>query len=450
MDSTLKPALRRLPTLLVGRSVPGRLPQRVATALHAQEQESEILVCLAQLGAIVFFGAFYAISPKAFPPDAPFEPVPVTLAAYAVFTGIRLVLALRRALSDWFLAISVVMDIAVLMLTIWSFHLQYAQPPGLYLKAPTLLYVFIIIALRALRFDARWLVLAGAAAVVGWGVLVLYALGASTVTRSYVDYMTSFDVLIGAEVDKLVSLTAVTVILTLAIVRARRLLLVAATEESAAAELSRFFARDVAETIRGSDGRISPGEGMLREAAAMFVDLRGFTRLAARLSPAELVALLGEYQRCVAEVVHAHDGSITTYLGDGVMVTFGATRESVRWAADALAAASALLQKLGDWQAARAALGLPAPGFGIGICSGQVIYGAIGDERRLEYAVIGDPVNRAAKIQNHTKMAGVRALAAAELLDTAARQGVATAEFPRIRDVCVAGIEERIDLAVIG
>jgi hypothetical protein len=72
--------------------------------------------------------------------------VPVTLGAYTLFTALRLLLAYRGALRTWFLTISVVIDIVVLMITIWSFHLQYDQPPTLYLKAPTLLYVFIIIA----------------------------------------------------------------------------------------------------------------------------------------------------------------------------------------------------------------------------------------------------------------------------------------------------------------
>jgi hypothetical protein len=72
----------------------------------------------------------------------------VTLGAYALFTALCLLLAYRGLLRTWSLAISVVIDIAVLMITIWSFHLEYNQPPTLYLKAPTLLYVFIIIALK--------------------------------------------------------------------------------------------------------------------------------------------------------------------------------------------------------------------------------------------------------------------------------------------------------------
>ena len=61
------------------------------------------------------------------------------------------------------------------MVLIWSFHRTYQQPPSFYLKAPTLLYVFIFIALRALRFDARYVLLAGGTAIIGWAILMIYA-----------------------------------------------------------------------------------------------------------------------------------------------------------------------------------------------------------------------------------------------------------------------------------
>ena len=77
-------------------------------------------------------------------------------------------------LPAWLLALSIIIDMALLFGLIWSFHLQYAQPPSFYLKAPTLLYVFIFIALRALRFEAKYVVFAGLAAALGWLAMVLY------------------------------------------------------------------------------------------------------------------------------------------------------------------------------------------------------------------------------------------------------------------------------------
>ena len=99
----------------------------------------------------------------------------------------------------------------------------------------------------------------------------------------------------------------------------------------------------------------------------MFIDLRGFTKLAATLEPQALIALLGEYQRVAVPIIQRHRGSITTYLGDGIMVTFGAIGHSATYAADALRCAEALLDALGRWgEAHRGEMG-PGPGVGIGV-----------------------------------------------------------------------------------
>jgi class 3 adenylate cyclase len=195
--------------------------------IDRQQQASEIIIGWTQAGAIVFFAIVYAISPKAFPAGTPFEPVPWVLGIYALFTAGRLALAYRGNLSRGVVALSVVVDITVLMVTIWSFHLQYQAPPALYLKAPTLMYAFIFIALRTLRFEPAYVLLAGGCAAIGWLVLFLYAVDGpegATFTHSYVEYVTSYQILRGAEIDKILSILVVTAVLALSLARARELL----------------------------------------------------------------------------------------------------------------------------------------------------------------------------------------------------------------------------------
>jgi len=189
----------------------------------------EIFIGWTQAAVVSFFALVYTISPKAFPPGTGFHPVPWTLGFYGLFTALRLVLAYRGRLKGWFVGLSVVVDIGVLMVTIWSFYLQYQAPPALYLKAPTIMYVFIFIALRTLRFEPRYVVLAGGCAALGWLGLFLYAVygvaGApAPFTHNYVEYATSYRILGGAEIDKILSILAVTAILALALRRARALL----------------------------------------------------------------------------------------------------------------------------------------------------------------------------------------------------------------------------------
>jgi adenylate cyclase len=346
-------------------------------------------------------------------------------------------------------------DVAVLMVTIWSFHIQYGQPAAFYLKAPTLLYVFIFIVLRALTITPGYVLFAGLTAAAGWLILLGYALaepgGAALVTRDYVEYMSSSRILIGGEIDRVISILIVTLVLSVSVARARMLLFRAVTDQAAAMQLSRFFSPEIAGRLLRADELLQPGDGEQREAAAIFIDLRGFTRLAAELPPAELIDLLREYQRIAVPVIHRNNGSVSTYLGDGIMVTFGATRATGTHCADAMRCAQQLLEALTAWCMDREASRLPAPGVGVGLDAGTVTCGVIGDEGRLEYAIIGDPVNRAAKLQNHTKVEGAPGLASLACYELALAQGYVPAQPRRLlAERAVDGIPAPVSLVVLG
>ena len=102
---------------------PQHLPERVRLAIAKQQSDGEILIGLVQLFLVTFFGAVYAIAPKT-SAGTGFTPVIWALSLYFVFTVTRLVFAFRRRLPRPLLVASVVMDVGVLMVLIWSFHLQ--------------------------------------------------------------------------------------------------------------------------------------------------------------------------------------------------------------------------------------------------------------------------------------------------------------------------------------
>jgi adenylate cyclase len=448
-----EPLFKRLSDFVLGPALDRRPPDRVARAIREQEDRSEVLVCYMQLAAVAFFSLFYALSPKGHAPGMHESYVPLTFGAYTVFTVYRLWAARRGPLTNGLLAASVIIDVGVLMATIWSFHLQYQQPAALYLKAPTLLYVFIIIALRALRFDPRWVILAGVTAAIGWAFLLLYAFKdaqmSMTITHSFIEYATSLKLLVGAEVDKIVSIAIVTIILAVAVERAHRLLVRSVADEVAAMELSRFFAPDIAQTIVQSDETIEIGNGVARRAAIMFIDLRGYTTLSSTLAPKDLVDLLNEYHGVVVPVVRRHDGSVITYLGDGIMISFGASKDHNGCAANALRAAEEIMADLDVWAERRRGDGLVAPGAGIGVAYGPITYGAIGTDGRLEYAVIGDPVSRSAKMQALTKQEKARAVIAADAWDHAVAHGYQPRRPALRRKIQIPGLAEPTDAVVI-
>jgi hypothetical protein len=263
-----------------------RIPERVLKAIFEQQNASEKLVGWFQLAVVIFFGLLYAVSPKTFSREETFELVPWFLAIYLVVTLVRLYLAYRHRMSVPLLYLSVVIDMSLLLGMIWSFHLQYQQPPSFYLKSPTVLYVFIFIALRALRFEARYVITAGIVAATGWTTLAVYATlasgGMQVVTNNYVD----------------------------------------------------------------------ENKPVLNVDAA--------------------------------------------------------------------------------------------------VATGPVIFGAVGDETRMEYTVIGDAVNLSAKLEKHTKAEGVRALCTAKAFDTALRQGYQPQkQRKRLKNRKIEGVAEPLDIVVL-
>lgn len=430
------------------------LPARVREDIARSQDRSEQIISLVQIAIVVVFGTLFLISPRPDTAAAAFHLTPWALGAYLVFSLVRFLTSLRMRLPGWFLTLSVIADMALLMVLIWSFHRTYGQPPSFYLKVPTLLYIFIFIALRALRFDARYVILAGVSAIIGWSLLVLYAAafetGGMTITRDYVEYMTGNTILLGAEFDKLITIAMVTAILAVAVVRARGTLLLAASEGTAKRDLSRFFDSYVAEAITGSEHELNPGEGQSRNAAVVFFDIRGFTSLSDRLDTPDVVRLLSEYQSRLVPLVQENNGVIDKFLGDGVMATFGAVVPNKTYARDALRAVEAVIDAVDEWNVQRDRAGAFTITVNAAAASGSLIFAAVGDERRLEYTVIGDTVNLAAKLEKHTKQEGARAVVSTELHDLAVAQGFeARHEHERRLGRKVEGVGPYIDLVAI-
>ena len=430
------------------------IPERVLNAIAAQQEASEKLVGWVQMAVIIFFGILYAVSPKTFSRDMTFEPVPWFLGIWLTVSLIRLYLAYRHRMSAPLLYLSIIIDISLLLGMIWSFHLQYQQPPSFYLKAPTLLYVFIFIALRALRFEARYVITAGVVAAIGWAAMAVYATlasgGMDVVTRDYVYYLTSNSVLKGAELDKVITILTVTAIIAVAITRAHKLLVKAVSEGAAAHDLSRFFSPEIARQITTAEQEVTAGTGQTRDAAILMVDIRRFTRLATIVAPNDLVCLLAEYQSRIVPIIQRYGGTIDKFMGDGIMATFGAAVTSPTYAADALKAVDDIMVAADAWGTQLRYENKPPLRLGAAVATGRIIFGAVGDESRMEYTVIGDAVNLAAKLEKHTKSEGVRALCTRKTFDIAMRQGFQSALKREQRNARrIEGVDNPVDITIL-
>ena len=159
----------------------------------------------------------------------------------------------------------------------------------------------------------------------------------------------------------------------------------------------RFFTPQLAKRIAESSETIRLG-GDKRPIAVLFTDIRGFTALSETMRPDAMASLLTEYLTQMVECVFRHDGTLDKFIGDSVMAQWGAPISGSDDADKAMAAALEMMHALDELNARWRAEGRPQLQHGIGLNFGEAFAGNIGSERRLEFTVIGDTVNTAARL----------------------------------------------------
>lgn len=170
----------------------------------------------------------------------------------------------------------------------------------------------------------------------------------------------------------------------------------------------RHVGEDVAHAALQQDVRLG---GEVRSVCALFVDLVGSTSLASRHGPDEVVALLNRFFAVVVETVGEQDGWVNKFQGDAALVVFGAPVDQPDAPDRALRAARVL--------ATRLATEVPELRAGVGVSGGDAVAGYIGTEQRLEYTVIGDPINEAARLTEVAKDVPGLVAVSGELVDRA-------------------------------
>lgn len=148
------------------------------------------------------------------------------------------------------------------------------------------------------------------------------------------------------------------------------------------------------EEARG--GRLRLG-GQRSEVTVLVSDIRGFTRLTAAMAPEDVGDLLNHYFSALVDVIFRYDGTVGKFVGDSILAVFGSPQPDEQHQEKAVRAAVEMQQAAGAVSAARRSLGQVTCAMGIGVHCGEVLHGFIGSNDRMEFTVIGDAVNRAAR-----------------------------------------------------
>ena len=184
----------------------------------------------------------------------------------------------------------------------------------------------------------------------------------------------------------------------------------------------RFATSEVAQDMAQSDFALG---GRRLTATVMFSDIRGFTAMVAAQSPEETIELLNTYYTLMFDAINAQGGVINQMIGDGLMAIFGAPLPLSDAPQAAARAAIDMLEMVTLFNAERALEGKAAIAIGIGIATGDMVAGYTGTQQRATYTCVGDAVNRAARLEAHTKACGHGLL-----VDSATRDALGAAWAP--------------------
>ena len=168
-------------------------------------------------------------------------------------------------------------------------------------------------------------------------------------------------------------------------------------EATARAQFQRLLSPNLVEQIVSGQLTLNQG-GARRDVTMLFADIRGFTAMSERHAPEEMVVTLNEYFEVMVDVLFRHGGTLDKYVGDEIIGLFGAPVELADAPLRSIRCALDMMRALEEFNRLRIDQGRERVSIGIGCNTGSVIAGAIGSSRTLQYTVIGDAVNIAARL----------------------------------------------------
>jgi adenylate cyclase len=431
------------------------LDQWIAAALTRERQVT------GRLGAHALTVAFCAVAVWC----ALVHPWPAALyylGIAAAFIGLALAWGrrTRRPVPSWLVMGFVLANAALLTVTLLvpNPFILSLTPVQMALRPPKFLFFLLLIAWATFTLSP-WLVIGAALVViatwsVGVGIILRMPdtrLGfglpeGAKLADSLARYLDPYFADTAAWACSLFTACLIAGILAVVVGRMQRLVYAQARLEHARANLARHVSPNLVEDLAAVDEPFGPIR--TQDVAVLFVDIVGFTRLCERMAPDAVMATLRGFHLRMADCVFAHGGTLDKFIGDCVMATFGTPHPGPHDAVSALTCGRAMLAALDDWNAERVAQGEPPLCAGIGLHFGPVVLGDIGDERRVEFAVLGDTVNIASRLEALTRELGTSMAASQALIDRVLAQAGprALGGMRQHARLAVRGREESLDL----
>ncbi len=221
----------------------------------------------------------------------------------------------------------------------------------------------------------------------------------------------------------------VAIVLGRLILRVRRLIENTARVEVEKASLARYFSPTIAAEILERPGVLERARRL--PVTVLFCDIRDFTSFSERTPPEALVSFLEHFRTLVTREIFDRRGTIDKFLGDGILAVFGLPEPAPggQDARHAVESALAMFSRIEEWNRRRAAAGEPPVRIGIGLHAGEALVGNIASGTTVEYSVVGDTVNTAARIEGLCKETGSK-LIVSESVYSSAKDLLPATELP--------------------
>lgn len=303
----------------------------------------------------------------------------------------------------------------------WPVEMQY--------RFHSHMYFYIFLAYGTLAYSWRTVRGYASMATLIWGAGVLLVwlqqpdsqYYTTLVEQAFIDHPRMVEVLdpqsirFDIRLQEVVTFFIVAMILSLTVRRFGDLLLDHAGLERERTNLARYFSPNVIEELSHNDEPLK--QVRTQNVAVLFVDIVGFTAFAADKSPEDVIKTLRAFLKRMEAEVFRHHGTLDKYLGDGLMATFGTPVAGDQDATNALTCTKAMTSVMAEWNKQRAVAGEPPIKASFGLHYGPAVLGDLGGENRLEFAVIGNTVNIASRVEALTRTLDIEVAITADLAE---------------------------------
>lgn len=420
---SLKPA--RYDGLGMEDDTQARLERRNLKAFAEEERQGIMLAARVRLLALTVVVAWVAF-------DSPTTGFAyyfylLEICAFIVLGGLQFLCAYKRIHTLPLTYIFIAID-CLLLAFIFSYQLPSDPsplPPAIAMDTSRFLYFFMFLMQATFSFRPLLVLWCGLCIVTARGGMWLWHLRqpeaysdldlAEQSVEAWLEAGTDLNFLfLRFAASELIVVLLVSAGLAVVVKRSRSLVNSRLLAERRRANLARYFSPNVADRLNQSVSEFSTAKQ--QNVAVLFADIVGFTKLCEKASAQDVIELLRGYHDRLGDAVFANNGTLDKYIGDGLMATFGTPDSTPQDASNAINCAFDMLHALETWNIEREETGLAPVRVGIGLHWGPVVVGDIGNDRRLEYTIIGDTVNTASRLEQLTRSLSASLVVSDELM----------------------------------